>query len=252
MPVILGPVTFTDREIPDVMPFGGKQSMAVHRNLGGKRMVDIMGPNPDPIKWQGLFFGPTASQRARLLDALKDTGAELRLSWGSFNFLVVIEHFNALYKHEWEVRYEISVIISQIAAITPYPALEQIIKSDWVAAAAVPGLPNSALQAIAAAQKLIDGIAATLPNGQLANASLSALAPAIAAAEGAYNTVDGLMAATEANILGINLDAGSGASVLDGFNSFLAEASNAATASNLRVARSYLGRIVGNLTTLGG
>lgn len=252
MTVSLGPVTFSDREVPDVIPFGGKQAMAIHKNLGGRRTVDVMGPDPDPIQWRGLFFGKTASQRARLLDALRETGAELRLSWGSFNYRVVISHFRAVYKHEWEVQYEITVEVSTPAAITPFRVLEKIIKQDWGVAKSTPGLPLAIIELLIDAQSKVDSVALAQPNGLLENASLSALTPAIAAAESAYFAVDDLLKTTEVAIQGVSLDEPNGNSVVESFTAFQIEANNAAFGSNLRTARAYIGRIVGNLTTLGG
>lgn len=252
MAVFLGPVTFTEREIPDTIPFGGRQSLAIHKNLGGQRTVDAMGPDPAPIRWSGLFFGPTASERARLCDGLKDTGAEVRLAWGSFNYLVVISDFHAVYKHEWEVHYHIAVEISTTEETTPIGPLEQIIQQDWTSALAVPGLSSAITGAISTAQTAIGNVAAAQPYGSLSNASLASLQPAITSAEAAYEAVDGELTTTENSILGINMDAAQGNSVIDGFNAFMSEASNAAYAANLRVARAYIGRIVGNLTTLGG
>lgn len=250
--VVLGPVTFTDREVPDKMPFGGKQAMAVHKLLGGQRVIDIMGPDPDPIKWSGLFYGPNASNRARLLDALKDTGAQIRLTWGTFAYNVVISHFAGEYKHEWEVHYEIEVIIADKTAVLPLPALESLIERDWGATTAIPGLPDSVLSAIGLARVAIQDVKNASVNGDLANASLASLLPAIAAVENAYNAVDAELKKTQSSIQGISLDVGQGNTTLEGFNAFQTEASNAAYASNLLIARAYTGRIVGNLTTLGG
>lgn len=235
-----------------MIPFGSKQAMAIHKNLGGKRTVDMMGPDPDPIKWTGLFYGPTASQRVRLLEALKDTGVELRLSWGSFNYLVVISHFVAAYKHEWEIHYEITVEISTTASVTPFPVLEKILNSSWAAALAVPGLSGEALSAITTAQTAVNAVAQLQPNGVLSNAGLVALSPAIAAAVSGFNAVDGLLRSAQSGIAGIDLDVARGNSTLEGFNIFQSEASAIAAASSLLTARGYLGNIVGNLTSLGG
>lgn len=108
MAVLLGSIIFQRREIPDIMPWGGAHHLVIHKLVGGTRVIDAMGPDPRPIEWRGLFLGPTATQRARICDAMKDSGAEIPLSWGSFYEPVVISHFHADYKHEWEVHYQIA------------------------------------------------------------------------------------------------------------------------------------------------
>ena len=88
---------------------GRAHHLVIHKLVGGTRVIDAMGPDPRPIEWHGLFFGPTATVRARTVDAMKDSGAAIPLSWGSFYDTVVISQFVAEYKHEWEVRYHIAV-----------------------------------------------------------------------------------------------------------------------------------------------
>jgi hypothetical protein len=41
------------REVPDIIPFGGHQRPAIHNQLGGKRVIDAMGPDPTAIHWSG-------------------------------------------------------------------------------------------------------------------------------------------------------------------------------------------------------
>ena len=106
--VLLGDIVFQRREVPDHMPWGGEQKLAIHTLLGGTRVIDAMGPNPHPIQWSGLFFGTAATDRARRVDAMKDQGGQVSLHWGSFSYQVVIHKFLPVYKHEWEVHYEIS------------------------------------------------------------------------------------------------------------------------------------------------
>jgi len=115
--LILGSIQFMDREIPDHINFGGKQMLAVHKNIGGSRVIDAMGPDPDDIKWAGKFYsfnGPSeAASRARACDSLRQSGRQVWLTWGSFSYLVVVRHFEANYKHEWEIPYQIICTVVQ-------------------------------------------------------------------------------------------------------------------------------------------
>jgi len=55
--LILGPVAFDNFSPPERMPFGGKQAMAVHKYIGGSRVLDTTGPDDADIHWSGFFLG---------------------------------------------------------------------------------------------------------------------------------------------------------------------------------------------------
>ena len=42
--LLLGPIAFADFATPDCAPFGGRQQMAVHKLIGGQRVIDTLGP----------------------------------------------------------------------------------------------------------------------------------------------------------------------------------------------------------------
>jgi hypothetical protein len=250
--VLLGPIVFTRREVPDVMPWGGKQQLAVHKQLGGRRVIDAMGPDPHPISWHGLFFGPTASARARAVDALKDSGAQVGLVWGSFAYVVVICEFEADYKHEWEIAYKISCEVVAQGPPGPPPTLDAWLAQELAFLAALPAIPAATQTQITATQTAINAIAQTQTNQQIANASLAQIQPAVVAAEAAYNSLLAAQQAADSSVTGINLDAITGASTQDGIATFTAEQSNVGLASDLTTALGYMGRVVGNLTTAAG
>ena len=58
--LLLGPIAFTDYSPPECMPFGGRQQMAVHKLIGGQRVIDTLGPDDEDIQWSGRFFGAGA------------------------------------------------------------------------------------------------------------------------------------------------------------------------------------------------
>ena len=93
--LVLGPVAFQRFEIPERIQFGGRQRLTVHLMPGGGRVVDIMGADEGPVAWSGVFSGPEAAERVRLLERLRRDGAPLGLSWDGWRFTVVIESFEA-------------------------------------------------------------------------------------------------------------------------------------------------------------
>ena len=85
----LGPVAFAGFELPSSITIGGHQRLAIHRLPGGLRIIDALGPDPADIAFSGIFTGPDAADRARLLDALRVAGAALPLAWDAFMYTVV-------------------------------------------------------------------------------------------------------------------------------------------------------------------
>ena len=250
----LGSIQFTQREIPDTINFGGKQKLAIHRNIGGTRVIDAMGPDPAPIKWAGKFYGTNAASRARSCDELRKAGMQVRLSWGSFSYQVVVSNFHAVYKHEWEIRYQIEVEVVTDGQATQFtPTLTQAVTNDLSSITAIssanpsiPALPGSST--ITPAMTTALGTATSTMNtvvgsGSLDNLSLPQLQSIISAFQVAF------AAFTTIAPTGINLDAATGASTLDGITSFTNEAGLVAAESDVQLAQFYLGRIIGNLTS---
>lgn len=265
--VILDTISFYDREVPDHIPWGGKQMLAIHRQLGGRRVVDAMGPDPHPIKWSGKFlsFGSGAGSlsntdaavRARAVDTLRQSGRQVWLYWGTFAYLVIVSDFVADYKHEWVIPYTVTCeVISDGPAQAGLLTLNQAVSLDLIQINAItsasPGIPaisgaltitpamtqalNSAVQVVTAAGPSLD------------NLSLAQLQPVVSAFQAAYQT----FAAGSGTPAGINLDAITGASTLDGISTFVAETNDIAHQSDVELAMAYLGRILGNLTTQPG
>jgi hypothetical protein len=91
----LGGITFDNFSPPSRMPWGGRQAMAVHKLLGGSRVVDTLGPDDRDISWHGFIYQNDALSMAQSLDALRIAGTALPLSWGAEAAVVVISEFNA-------------------------------------------------------------------------------------------------------------------------------------------------------------
>lgn len=118
--LILGNISFQEFEIPAKINFGGKQNLAIHKLVGGYRVVDTLGPDPDDIKWQGRFRGASALSRARALDRLRASGAQVPLMWGGLSYSVVLSHFKADYEKFYEIPYECTctVVSDSVGGLT--------------------------------------------------------------------------------------------------------------------------------------
>jgi hypothetical protein len=109
----LGQITFANFEIPEKINFGGSQSLAVKQLVGGQRVIDAMGRIDDDISWSGLLFESTASFRAQFLDTLRVSGSPQPLTWGIFNYLVVVKEFKANFERYYQIPYTITVTVIQ-------------------------------------------------------------------------------------------------------------------------------------------
>lgn len=111
--LILGDFEFSRLEIPEKIPFGGDQTLVIHKLVGGKRVIDAMGRDDAPIEWSGLFQGENALARARYLDGLRVAGKPLVLTWDEFMFEVVIASFRPDYERFYQIPYRISCTVLQ-------------------------------------------------------------------------------------------------------------------------------------------
>ena len=270
--VVLDSIRFYDREVPDFIPWGTKQQHVIHRNMGGTRVIDAMGPDPKAITWTGhllsfaanaagtMLAGTNAAARARSLEALAGSGRKVWLQWGSFGFWVLVVEFEGNYKHEWDIHYTITCEVVTSGGVQSFTqTLDQVVSFDVSqinaianAFMGVPALSGSStitpamVAALTAAQNAAQ--LATSGGKSLETLSITQLQPVVSAFENAYSVFQSGIVPPA----GIDLDATSGASVLDGINAFVAEANSAAGESDVQIALSYLGRIVGNLTLATG
>ncbi len=165
----LGPVAFAGFELPSSITIGGRQRLAIHRLPGGIRVIDALGPDPADIAFNGIFTGPDAADRARLLDTLRIAGSALPLAWDAFLYTVVIERFEADYRSPWWIPYRLSCAVLRdeaaavvTAAVSLAPALTaDLLAAGSVAAAAsvavsAPGATTAGSAAYAAAQASLD------------------------------------------------------------------------------------------------
>ena len=133
----LGPVAFAGFELPSSITLGGKQRLAIHRLPGGVRIIDSLGPDPADIAFSGIFTGPDAADRARVLDTMRGAGTALPLAWDAFLYTVIIETFEADYRSPWWIPYRLSCAVLRDEAAGIVNAAEALVPAlitDIVAA----------------------------------------------------------------------------------------------------------------------
>lgn len=220
----LGGVAFDDFEVPGRMVFGGAQQLAVHRLIGGVRVIDAMGRDDSAVRWSGVFSGSDAGARARMLDAMRAAGGQLNLAWDAFCYTVIIERLDLDFRNPWWIPYHISCAVVM--------DLAQNI------AASVEDLADSILGDLTSASAFVDvsaAIAATsLPDALTqGNSDYAAAGVALANAGGAIS--QGIASAQT------GLDAEELGSVV----------SASGQLAQLCVARGYVARSAANLLTAG-
>jgi len=232
--LILGGEQLTDFEIPSEVQFGGAQKLAIHKLIGGARIIDVMGPDDASIKWAGIFSGTYAGDRARMFDAMRVAGAPVGLTWDAFCYLVVIETLVFDFRNPWWIPYQIScaIAVDQAQSMGSYaPDLAQSILSDLTAASAYDNV-SAALAATSVADALTQG------NADYISASTSLLSAA--------NAITANIEATQENIAGIETNQTSFSS------SDLADlVTSSGTLAQLCTARGYIERCSSNLSGAG-
>ena len=135
--LMLGSVSFQDFEVPEKIEFGGVQRVIVHDLIGGGRVVDALGGQPQEISFTGILSGNTASQRAQALDAICNSGNTITLAWPSFYYQVIINNFIVNYEKSSWMPFKINcTVVEDIVAnqSTKTPILNLILNDIGVAA----------------------------------------------------------------------------------------------------------------------
>jgi hypothetical protein len=138
--VQLGDFTFTSFEVPEVIPFGGEQELAIHKLPGGAKVVDAMGWFPKALKWGGRFQGENAKARALYVQGLFQIGQALTLTWDSFRYQVVPRIFDCDFERFYQLPYtlELEVVQDLTSPVTTAPTvtIDDQVASDMASATA--------------------------------------------------------------------------------------------------------------------
>jgi hypothetical protein len=206
------------------MRFGGAQQLAVHRLIGGVRVIDAMGRDDAAVRWSGVFSGGEAGMRARLLDAMRAAGEELSLSWDAFCYNVVIERLDLDFRNPWWIPYRISCAVVMDLAQTIIAStvdLADSIVDDLTSASAFVDV-STAIAATSLPSALTQG------NGDYAAATIAVSNAGAAISQGIASAQRGLVATDLASVV-----------------------SASGSLAQLCAARGYVGRSAANLQNAG-
>ncbi len=120
MPVTLGLLRLAALEVPVSYSRGATMQPLVHRLIGGGRVVQLMGEDPQVRELEGCFVGPNAVDRALTLEAMRDAGLPVMLTIGAWSELVIITVVTLIYTSRGAViayRLRAEAVASQIGLI---------------------------------------------------------------------------------------------------------------------------------------
>ena len=245
--ITIGGVGLTEMEVPDKLTWGGTQMLAVHKLIGGQRVIDAMGQDDRTLDWGGLMRGSSAVQRARQLDALRVSGARQVLTWADFTYTVVVQSFEADYTRQgYRVPYRISCIIIPQPPVPVKPSLLQSLGSDLSSALGIDGLSASLGGYVSLAQAALP-VAAVLTGGGSAYIGISSAVGAASGAMSLASTAAGAQVGTQATAAGLLGHLVGGTDALSGIAALQSMGASTAQLATTTIANSYLGRAVANL-----
>lgn len=123
----LGAFEFVGQAVPQSIKIGGTQNLAVHQLVGGKRIIDAMGPQPEPLSWSGWLVGEQAMEQYLYLNALRAQGKELAFSFGDLSYQVVVSSFTADFQRRYQMPYTITLeVVTDESLKGGLPAVPQV------------------------------------------------------------------------------------------------------------------------------
>ncbi|MDQ0124709.1 hypothetical protein J2W17_003663 [Pseudomonas lini] len=146
--LIVGDFEFTSLEVPESVTIGAKQQMVVHKLVGGRRIVDVLGVDYENIGWSGWMTGATAGERVSALETLRDEGLPLTFNMDGYYFSVLIQSFHARFEHVFRRNYSIELVVvsrldAPITANALAGTLDALINSDVGESLGLAGIINS-------------------------------------------------------------------------------------------------------------
>jgi len=109
--LVLGDFEFLDFEVPERIAIPGRQKTVLHQMVGGKRVIDVLGVEYDPLTWSGVITGSQSGDRVKALERMRDAGEALTLTLDEYSFTVVITSFIPVYEFIYRRPYSIEVAI---------------------------------------------------------------------------------------------------------------------------------------------
>lgn len=158
----LGNFSFADFEIPSSISglLSGKQMLAIKKQIGGQRVIDAMGPDPDDISWSGRFQGGDLLSRAGQLAAMRDAGQPVELVCDQIVLTVVVGDFKVpSYERPYQGTYELRLVVQPDQPADNDDNLDDLVGDDAGSAAQITGGSVTG-GALTPAQQLAAGTAA--------------------------------------------------------------------------------------------
>ena len=190
-PLKLGNISFKWYEIPERIPFGGRQTVSSKRLIGGRKIIETTGYEDVNPTWSGRFQGAGAIQRARAVDAMCQDGLPVTLNYGGMNFTVIIVEFAPLYERNYQIPYTITCeVVTEDADDTNFlsdilgSSLDDLVGADTLDALGVGDLIGSTTL-----NSALSNVSSTLSTvGSLTGISaLNKLGGAVSGAQGVAN-----------------------------------------------------------------
>ncbi|AMG57763.1 hypothetical protein [Pantoea vagans] len=109
--LVIGDFEFLDFEVPERLALPGRQKTVLHQMVGGKRVIDVLGVEYDPLTWSGVITGSQSGERVKALERMRDAGEKLTLTLDDYSYSVVITAFTPVYEFIYRRPYTIEVAI---------------------------------------------------------------------------------------------------------------------------------------------
>lgn len=137
--LMLGNFLFAEFEIPERITglLGGKQMLAVKKQIGGQRVIDAMGVDPADIAWSGRFQGGDLVSRAGQISVMRDAGQPVTLVCDTIVLTVAILEFNVSYERPWQGTYDIKLVVQPDQAQDDASSLDDLVGDDLTSAQAI-------------------------------------------------------------------------------------------------------------------
>lgn len=248
--LIVGDIEFTGLEVPESLTVGAKQQLVVHKLVGGRRVVDVLGVDYDDLSWSGWMFGPTAGARTTALESLRDTGATLTFNMDGYYFSVVVANFKSRFEHLYRRNYTIDlVVVARLDAPVTKNALtgtlDALVSSDIAQSTGLASLINSS-----AITSAIDSIKSAVSEVQgFANATIDTVQSVVRPIVAAQLLVQSTIAQVGASVSDITTLGGliPGNPVSQAANNLLRQATAVTQLAPLYDMQSVLGRLQKNV-----
>lgn len=208
--VTLGSFTFNDTEVPQKIPYGGQQILAVQKMIGGARQINTLGADPRDIEWSGTMRSADRAERAATLVQMMMSGQTIPLLWGNEYLQVVIRSFQPV-TEAFFITYTITCCVVRDytnGIASPQPDILSSVADD-------------ALSAVGLAPSDLPGLTTAMGQLQDAVSAASALAPGSSAFASVVNAtgvaqaaLTGAQSAANGSLLGLANAAATGSGLL--------------------------------------